>query len=28
VADTAPFNPNDPKDPRNRRMSVTVLHRD
>jgi len=28
VADTAPFNPNDPKDPRNRRMSVTVLYRD
>jgi flagellar motor protein MotB len=23
-----PFNPNDPLDPRNRRMSVTVLHRD
>jgi chemotaxis protein MotB len=28
VADTLPFNPNDPKDPRNRRMSVTVLHRE
>lgn len=28
VADTMPYNPNDPKDPRNRRMSVTVLHRD
>jgi chemotaxis protein MotB len=28
VADTMPFNPNDPLDPRNRRMSVTVLHRD
>jgi chemotaxis protein MotB len=28
VAYTAHFNPNDPKDPRNRRMSVTVLHRD
>ena len=24
VADTAPFNPNDPKDPRNRRISITV----
>lgn len=24
VADTVPFNPNDPKDPRNRRMSITV----
>ncbi len=24
VADTAPFNPNDPKDPRNRRVSITV----
>ena len=28
VADTAPFNPNDPLDPRNRRISITVLHRD
>ena len=28
VSDTMPFNPNDPLDPRNRRMSVTVLHRD
>ena len=24
VADTVPFNTNDPKDPRNRRMSITV----
>jgi chemotaxis protein MotB len=24
VADTAPYNPNDPKDARNRRMSITV----
>ncbi len=24
VADTAPYNPNDPKDPRNRRISITV----
>jgi chemotaxis protein MotB len=24
VADTAPYNPNDPKDPRNRRVSITV----
>jgi flagellar motor protein MotB len=24
VSDTAPFNPNDPKDPRNRRISITV----
>ena len=28
VADTAPYNPNDPKDPRNRRISVTVMYRD
>jgi chemotaxis protein MotB len=28
VADTAPFNPNDPKDPRNRRISITVKFRD
>ena len=28
VADTAPYNPNDPLDPRNRRISITVLHRD
>ncbi len=28
VADTAPYNTNDPKDPRNRRISITVLHRD
>ena len=26
VADTAPFNPKDPLDPRNRRISITVLH--
>lgn len=25
VADTAPYNPNDPKDPRNRRISITVM---
>ena len=25
VADTAPYNPSDPKDPRNRRISITVL---
>ena len=24
VADTAPYNPNDPKDPRNRRVSITI----
>ncbi len=28
VADTAPFNPNDPKDPRNRRISITVMHKE
>ncbi len=28
VADTAPYNPNDPKDPRNRRISITVKFRD
>lgn len=28
VADTAPYNPNDPKDPRNRRISITVRYRD
>ena len=28
VADTAPYNPNDPLDPRNRRISITVLYRD
>jgi chemotaxis protein MotB len=28
VADTAPYNTNDPKDPRNRRISITVLNRD
>jgi chemotaxis protein MotB len=27
VADTAPYNPNDPLDPRNRRISITVLYR-
>lgn len=27
VADTAPYNPNDPLDPRNRRISITVLFR-
>jgi chemotaxis protein MotB len=26
VSDTAPFNPNDPKDPRNRRISITVMN--
>ncbi len=26
VADTAPYNANDPKDPRNRRISITVLN--
>ena len=26
VADTVPYNPNDPKDPRNRRISITVLN--
>jgi chemotaxis protein MotB len=28
VADTAPYNPNDLMDPRNRRISITVLYRD
>jgi chemotaxis protein MotB len=28
VADTAPYNPNDPKDPRNRRISITVMNRE
>ena len=28
VADTAPYNPNDPKDPRNRRINITVRYRD
>ncbi len=28
VSDTAPYNPNDPKDPRNRRISITVKFRD
>jgi chemotaxis protein MotB len=28
VADTDPFNAKDPKDPRNRRMSITVLNQD
>ena len=28
VADTAPYNPNDPKDPRNRRISLTVKFQD
>jgi chemotaxis protein MotB len=27
VADTMPFNSKDPADPRNRRISVTVLHK-
>jgi chemotaxis protein MotB len=27
VADTAPYNPGDPKDPRNRRISITVMNR-
>ena len=26
VSDTAPYNPNDPKDPRNRRISITVMN--
>ena len=26
VADTAPYNPSDPKDPRNRRISITVMN--
>jgi len=28
VADTAPYNPSDPKDPRNRRISITVRYRE
>ncbi|MEY4441823.1 MAG: Motility protein, partial [Pseudomonadota bacterium] len=28
VADTDPFNPKDARDPRNRRMSITVLNQD
>ncbi|MCX7240598.1 MAG: flagellar motor protein MotB [Burkholderiales bacterium] len=28
VADTDPYNPNDPKDPRNRRINITVRYRD
>lgn len=28
VADTLPYNPNDPKDSRNRRISITILNRD
>jgi chemotaxis protein MotB len=28
VADTAPFNAADPNDPRNRRISITVLYTD
>jgi len=28
VSDTAPYNPNDPKDPRNRRISITVMNRE
>ena len=28
AADTAPYNPNDPLDPRNRRISITVRYRD
>ncbi len=28
VADTAPYNPNDPKDPRNRRINITVRYRE
>ncbi|MGI9132474.1 MAG: OmpA/MotB family protein, partial [Rhodoferax sp.] len=28
VADTAPYNTNDPKDPRNRRISITVKFRE
>jgi chemotaxis protein MotB len=28
VADTAPFAPNNPSDPRNRRISITVLYND
>ena len=28
VADTDPFNPKDKFDPRNRRMSITVLYQD
>ena len=28
VADTQPFNAKDPLDPRNRRISITLLYRD
>jgi chemotaxis protein MotB len=28
VADTDPFNPDDRKDPRNRRISITLLYKD
>jgi chemotaxis protein MotB len=28
VADTAPYNPSDRKDPRNRRISITVKFKD
>ena len=28
VADTAPFAPKNPSDPRNRRISITVLYND
>ena len=28
VADTAPYNPSDPTDPRNRRISITVMNRE
>ena len=28
VSDSAPYNPNDPKDPRNRRISITVMYKD
>jgi chemotaxis protein MotB len=28
VADSAPYNPNDPKDPRNRRISITVMYKE
>jgi chemotaxis protein MotB len=28
VADTAPYNSNDPRDPRNRRINITVRYRD
>jgi chemotaxis protein MotB len=28
VADSAPYNPNDPKDPRNRRVSITIKNQE